>query len=270
MKDLKYEYLYNSLNEITHISDAIKGEFYKMYKDEPLSFMVRDGDVNQKHFALIKESTNPFEVVGIIGGGSESPEHFNAKMKIAKELKYYDTIFKTDIHFDEVIAEKLYDVKKRPDLSCYQNGVLVACIEVFNTSKKSEEDIEKLKELDCLIVEIDIKNENRCKHIALPKMYEPYRTRCSELEGEIEHVERRSSEARESIGKLKRKIFDIISEIRKQQRVVRADRYRRLSDAKAEVKRLEGPYRNVEQAFKNKDYKKLKIEADIFLKHYGK
>jgi DNA repair exonuclease SbcCD ATPase subunit len=190
MIEVKYEYLFNELNEIVPFTNAIKGDKYRLYPNAPLDYIFRQGEVNTPHFSL--KSNNPFAGVNnnSSGSGGESIEHHNAKMKIAYELKYYDTIFEQWIEFDKVIPEFSHENKKRPDLSCYQNGKLAACIEIFKTSKKSEQDIEILKKLDCLIIEIDINNENRCEHIALPKVLESNREKYKELSEQYKRAKR--------------------------------------------------------------------------------
>ena len=184
MIDVKYEYLFNELNEITHFTTAIKGNKYRLYPDAPLEYIFRQGEVNTPHFSL--KSSNPFAVVNnnSVGGTGESVEHYNAKMKIAYELKYYDTIFEQWIEFDKVIPEFSHSIKKRPDLSCFdKENNLVCCIEICFTNAKSPIDIEKLKELKVPIIEIHIKNENKSKHIILPALLESNKREYTELKG---------------------------------------------------------------------------------------
>lgn len=184
MIDVKYEYLFNELNEITHFTTAIKGNKYRLYSDAPLEYIFRQGEVNTPHFSL--KSSNPFAEVNnnSVGGSGESVEHYNAKMKIAYELKYYDTIFEQWIEFDKVIPEFSHTIKKRPDLSCFdKENNLVCCIEICFTNAKSPIDIEKLKELKVPIIEIDIKNDNKSKHIILPTLLESNKREYTELKG---------------------------------------------------------------------------------------
>jgi len=352
MSQLKYERLYNSDNEIVKVENAVRGEGYKLYVDEQLLYTYKEGP-ERKYFSLIaikKESNNPFASTGGTGGGGESAEHYNAKMKIADELKYFDTVFNTEVCFDKVIPEKYFDIKKKPDLSCYNNGVLVACIEIFNTSKKTESDIEILKELDCLIIEIDINYGNRCTHIALPKVFEFYRNERFTVEKEIRESERKheqtraeynrvadnikdgfsklaravasiedqiargrtyrsteieniedqiksgrtnriqtinswlqrrkptdkskeffrhygtrsSTDVNREIKEIRNQILEVLQEIRLQQ--THESKRRGTADVAAKVKSLAGAYKSVEDAFRNKDYGKLKKECLIFIK----
>lgn len=173
--NLKYKFLYNSSNELTTIKEAVKGEYYYMYDDKTSKYIVRDGDINQKHFSLKVDGDFSFKSIT-----NESIEHYNAKMEIVYNKCYYDTIFEKTIYFDEVIPEKKQG-SKRPDLSCYINKKLVLCIEIFKTNNKSIEDIEILKSIKKPIIEININNDNRCKHLVLPEVLEINKQKYNEL-----------------------------------------------------------------------------------------
>ena len=97
----KYEYFYDSNKVLTHIDDAFRPNIYTSV--EGVEFIVRHGEKNIKHYA-VKERVSALSY-GFDGGG-ESPEHYNAKMKIVKELKYYDSILKQEVHFAKVVPEK--------------------------------------------------------------------------------------------------------------------------------------------------------------------
>lgn len=179
MSEIKYEYLYNEFNELIHNTNAIRGAEYRMYKDFPLDYTFKQGE--QREFFTLKNGSET---------GGESPEHYNAKMKIVKEKKYFDTIFKQWIEFDNVV-EEIYQIgNKKPDLSCYdQKGNLVMCIEIFFTHRKSEEDIEQLKKIKVPIVEINIKNGNKCNHIILPALLESKREQYNRLRKQINRAQ---------------------------------------------------------------------------------
>lgn len=181
MSEIKYEYLYNEFNKLIHNTNAIRGADYRMYKDFPLDYTFKQGE--QREFFTLKNGSET---------GGESPEHYNAKMKIVKEKKYFDTIFKQWIEFDNVV-EEIYQIgNKKPDLSCYNDkGELVMCIEIFFTHRKSEEDIEQLKKIQVPIVEIDIKNENKCNHIILPALLESNRDQYNILRDQYNKIRER-------------------------------------------------------------------------------
>lgn len=170
----KYEYLFDVNDKLVHHSEAIRLNEYRLYPGEPLDYIYKQGD-EREYFAKKIESTNIFGLIGIQERGiyGESPEHYNAKMKIVDEKKYFDTIFNQYIEFDSVVPEFYHDIKKRPDLSCYDvNYNLVCCIEICWSNAKTEIDIEKLKQLKVPIIEINVKNENRSKHLVLPILLE--------------------------------------------------------------------------------------------------
>ena len=189
MTDLKYDYLFDENNHIVSHEEANSNNNYRLYKNEPLLYgykesFERKNNVNVRgHFFL--KTYNP-----MFTGTNESPEHYNAKMKIAKEKKYYDTIFGTDVFFDEVVVEKQVLGNKRPDILCYNNNELVCIIEILYTNEKTQEDIEKLKLNNVPLIEIDIKNENRCKHLILPVLLESNRTKHRNVEEEKSRIKR--------------------------------------------------------------------------------
>ena len=172
----KYEYFYDSNKVLTHIDDAFRPNIYTSIQG--VEFIVRHGEKNIKHYA-VKERMSALSY-GFAGGG-ESPEHYNAKMKIVKELKYYDSILKQEVHFAKVVPEKKIN-EKIPDLSCYDDkDELVMLIEIKYSNEKSEEDIEKLSVNKVPTVEIDIKNDNRCKHLVLTEALEANKPRFEEV-----------------------------------------------------------------------------------------
>lgn len=190
MTDLKYDYLFDENNEVISYSEANSNNSYRIYKDEPLMYgykesFERKNNVNVRGHFFIK-TYNP-----MYSGTNESPEHYNAKMKIAKEKKYYDTIFKTDVFFDEVVIEKKVLGNKRPDILCYNDNQLVCIIEIHYTNEKNNEDIEKFKLNNVPLIEIDIKNENRCKHLILPALLESNRPKYRILKEEKSRIERK-------------------------------------------------------------------------------
>src|SRR5699024_3297189 len=99
----------------------------------------------------------------------ESTEHYNAKMKIAQDKKYFDTIFKKEVFFDNVIPEEKHG-DKTPDLSCYVDGELVMIIEIAKSNPKTQEDIEELKKIGVPLVEINIEDNEQCRHLIIPKI----------------------------------------------------------------------------------------------------
>lgn len=189
MSEVRYQYLFNEFNELVHHTKAVKGDKYRLYPDYPLNYIFKAGEHNIHHFSL-KSEGNPFAVISNRMNISESPEHYNAKMKIVDEKKYFDTIFNQWIEFDNVIPEFYHDIKKRPDLSCYnENNNLVCCVEICWSNYKTEIDIERLKKLKVPIIEIHLKNDNRCKHIILTEVLESNKQKLADINYELQELE---------------------------------------------------------------------------------
>lgn len=207
----KYEYLFDIDNNLVHNSKAIRLNEYRLYPNEPLDYIYKQGE-EREYFAKKIESNNDFAFIGVKQSGiyGESPEHYNEKMKIVDEKKYFDTIFNQWIEFDNVVAEFYHDIKKRPDLSCYDSkNDLVCCIEICWSNAKTEIDIEKLKKLKVPIIEIDVKNDNRCKHIVLTEVLEFNKSKFEELQKEYRqaneqfgNVGREHESIKTSVGKI--------------------------------------------------------------------
>lgn len=191
----KYKYLYDVNNKLTHYSEAVRGADYKMYPCEnECNYTYKKGEVRE--FFTLKIDNPLFSGEG---GGGESAEHYNAKMKIVHEKKYFDTIFNQWVYFDDVIAEKKVLERKIPDLQCFQNDKLVCIIEIFYTNQKTEEDIEKLRVNKVPLIEIDINNENRCKHLILPEVLESNKRKYIELTEEHRQLKNKEQEFKEEI-----------------------------------------------------------------------
>jgi len=87
---VKHLFAYDSDNNIININDAIKGNKYFLFPDKQVEIIVKAGEINRKHYALLSESNITFNGLSIpFSRINESPEHFNMKMKIAKDLKFY-------------------------------------------------------------------------------------------------------------------------------------------------------------------------------------
>ena len=187
----EYEYLFDTNNKLVHHSEAIRLNEYRLYPGEPLDYIYKQGP-DRSYFAKKIESNNDFAFIGVKQSGSygESTEHYNAKMKIVHEKKYFDTIFNQWIEFNNVVPEFYHDIKKRPDLSCYdENNNLVCCIEICWSNAKTEIDIFKLKQLIVPIIEINLKNDNRSKHIVLTEVLEANKQKYADINFRLRELE---------------------------------------------------------------------------------
>lgn len=210
---VKYDYLFDKNNNLVHYTEGKKGERYKMYaEDTELAFNFKDYKDRTSHFSLLSNREH----------FGESPDHYNAKMKIKHELKYFDTIFDKTIYFDKVVAERKDAGRKIPDLQCYQNGELVCFIEIHYTNAKTDEDIENLKINNVPVIEINIKNENKCKHLILPPLLESNREEYQRIKEEFQRIKEecnrrgfRVAGVKEQIQNTKNRIRYTKSEIKK-------------------------------------------------------
>jgi hypothetical protein len=282
----KYEYLFDANDKLVHHSEAIRLNEYRLYPGEPLDYIYKQGD-EREYFAKKIESNNDFAFIGVKQSGSygESPEHYNAKMKIVHEKKYFDTIFNQWIEFDNVVPEFYHDIKKRPDLSCYDaNNKLVCCIEICYTNAKTEIDIEKLKQLKVPIIEINLKNDNRSKHIVLTEVLESNKQkytdinfRLRELEQEQQRIESKYNRLADELQKglsgitTDVKYFEINFKSEVKRRLDKIDKWLQTrlqrfgveADADQKIKTIEREIKRIENEGEKRDYRIGKLESEV-------
>ena len=236
MTDLKYDYLFDENNNIIHHSKADNNKSYRIYPNEPLiygykeSYDRKDNVSVRGHFFL--KSKNP-----MFTGTNESPEHYNVKMKILHDKKYYDTIFKKWIEFDKVEVEKQVEGNKRPDVLCYIGDQVVCIIEIFYNNEKTKEDIEKLKLNNVPVIEINIKNENSCRHLILPALLEANRTKYKVLLWEESNLRREYKEVKEEERRIKDNYERELRELQEQSEKISdgaTEKIRRIEEAISE------------------------------------
>lgn len=189
---MKYNFAYNEFGTVVKLHECEPNRIYYKYPDLTHELIKADGEI-RKYLRVSKN--NPFDFDGSLSGTGESEEHYNSKMEIVYNKKYYDTVFNKWIEFDKVVAEFKQE-SKIPDLSCYdENNKLICCIEIYKTHKKAIEDIEELKKINVPIIEIDINNGNRCKHIILPKVLRDNKREIERIYSETESIKARFENA---------------------------------------------------------------------------
>ena len=282
----KYEYLFDVNDKLVHHSEAIRLNEYRLYPGEPLDYIYKQGD-EREYFAKKIESTNVFGLIGIQEKGiyGESPEHYNAKMKIVHEKKYFDTIFNQWIEFYNVVPEFYHEIKKRPDLSCYdENNNLVCCIEICWSNAKTEIDIEKLKQLNVPIIEINVKNDNRCKHLILPILLEANRQKLADINFKLQEFEQEQQQLETEYnrladqlqegssrittdikyfeinfkGEVKRRLDKINNWLQK-----RLKRFAFEDNADQKIKYIEREFKRIKNEGEKRDYRIGKLESEI-------
>jgi hypothetical protein len=282
----KYEYLFDVNDKLVHHSEAIRLNEYRLYPGETLDYIYKQGD-EREYFAKKIESTNVFGLIGIQERGiyGETPEHYNAKMKIVHEKKYFDTIFNQWIEFDNVVPEFYHEIKKRPDLSCYdENDNLVCCIEICWSNAKTEIDIFKLKQLNVPIIEINVKNDNRCKHLILPILLEVNRQKLADINFKLQEFEQEQQQLETEYNRLADqlqegssrittdiKYFEINFKGEVKRRLDRIDNWlqRRLKrfavedNADQKIKHIEREFKRIKNEGEKRDYRIGKLESEV-------
>ncbi len=283
MSEVRYQYLFNEFNELVHYKKAIKGDKYRLYPGLPLDYIFRAGNHNVHHFSLKAEPDNPFASISSIGGKGESIEHYNSKMEIVDNKKYYDTIFKKWIEFDEIKFETTYD-NKRPDLSCLINNELVCCIEIYKTNAKSELDILELKKIGVPIIEININDENKCKHLILPTLLEANRQKLADINFRLQEFKQEQQGLETEYNRLADKLqagssrittdikyFEINFKAEVKRRFDKIDnwlqaRLKRFgveADADQKIKSIERELKKFENEGEKRDYRIGKLESEV-------
>lgn len=282
----KYEYLFDVNDKLVHHSEAIRLNEYRLYPGEPLDYIYKQGD-EREYFAKKIESTNVFGLIGIQETGiyGESPEHYNAKMKIVHEKKYFDTIFNQGIEFDNIVPEFYHDIKKRPDLSCYdENNNLVCCIEICWSNAKTEIDIEKLKQLNVPIIEINVKNDNRCKHLILPTLLEVNRQKLADINFKLQEFEQEQQQLETEYNRLADQLQEGSSRIttdikyfeinfkgevkRRLDKInnwlqTRLKRFAVEDNADQKIKYIEREFKRIKNEGEKRDYRIGKLESEV-------
>jgi len=152
MNNLKYNYALDQFNNCIAIDDAIKGNEYFLGKTD-IPLIVRDGEVNQKHFSLKSKSDSLLKSYV-----NESPEHYNEKYKILKQ-GYFDfegmriTPKKIEIEYRFKETNQVCDV-----VFFDENDDLMCIIEIFVTNRKEKKDIDKFKKLNINVYEYNYNN----------------------------------------------------------------------------------------------------------------
>jgi len=152
MNNLKYNYALDQFNNCIAIDDAIKGNEYFLGKTD-IPLIVRDGEVNQKHFSLKSKSDSLLKSYL-----NESPEHYNEKYKILKQ-GYFDfegiriTPKKIEIEYRFKETNQVCDV-----VFFDENDDLMCIIEIFVTNRKEKKDIDKFKKLNINVYEYNYNN----------------------------------------------------------------------------------------------------------------
>lgn len=192
----KYPYAFRKRdNMLILIDEAVEEEEYfvksQTCNDTFEVILVKESNRARRYFRF---KTKPEKSVFLKHFPRDTTRHDSFVHDIVVNKGFFDTIFNKELKFHKAVPEKWQDVK-RPDVSFYdENDNLVLCLEVFNTNKKTKDDIDELKKIGVPVTEIDINEINkngkfRCKHIVLPTILEANRQRTRDIEIEINRAE---------------------------------------------------------------------------------
>jgi len=170
------DFAYNENNEVVTIKDAVKNTPYFLYEDKETELIVAEGTINVKHFRTKSNSDNYI---------NESPEHYNAKMKIVEDGYFIYRDAKI-VPF-RVVCEKQIFKGKRPDITFYNEDNSILCvIEVFKTCRKTEEDIKQFTKENITVYEYNI-NIGATKCISYSSEVRATIKRERKIQEEMEH-----------------------------------------------------------------------------------
>lgn len=155
--DVKHEFAYDQYNNIVHISDAHKnqnGIEYYLMPNQNGKLILADGEINRKHFRIKSDMVVMVNGVSVsMNHINESPEHYNAKMRIIRDKYFNYDIYQ--IHLKEARAEyTLEGSKYRADLYGTLSCGTPCIIEIIITSATSKNKIDFIRENEILTFEL--------------------------------------------------------------------------------------------------------------------
>ncbi len=127
MSDVKYKFAWDSNNNCVEIDFADISETYYMYQNKICRFILKNGSQKIKHFAIYSDADSI----------NESPEHYNAKMKIINDGFFYfnnNKYLVKDLEPESLLLNSNY----RADISCKLFDGKYCIIEIIKTSQISE------------------------------------------------------------------------------------------------------------------------------------
>lgn len=127
MSDVKYKFAWDSNNNCVEIDFADISQKYYMYQNKICRFILKNGNVKIKHFAIYSDADSI----------NESAEHYNAKMKIINDGFFY---FNNNKYLVKDLEPEslLLDSKYRADISCKLFDGKYCIIEIIKTSQISD------------------------------------------------------------------------------------------------------------------------------------
>ena len=204
IKELKLAY--DSEGILYSIEGATKQKEWYLDKESKIPLTLANGDVNTKHWRRAlsvsdKDIRNYF-------GNSESLSHYNAKMSylLNPEFILADNLFKGA---SAVVEYRCKEINKIIDAVLIDSeGKPLIGIEILQTNKKTEQDIEQFNKLNYPIYEYNINTEEKYPISAGDtdtEESEPRRERIEAINRRLVEVTQRLTKSREPVSELRRR-----------------------------------------------------------------
>ncbi len=238
IKDLQYTYNHDGI--FTHIDSANKQDKYYLDIDKNIPLVFCKGSVVKPYFRT--EANISADILREYLGGSESLEHYNAKMEFWRTKKMLSNNNMIVAHTSKV-EYRIKEINKVVDVAFFdENGDLLIAIEVLHTNPKKFKDIQKFNQINTPVYEYNIN------------------TRTSELisYGDF-NEEKRKKQQRDSerIVKGKEHIQRLKEDIRRFNKKVREDD-ENYEEERAEIEPIEREINLIERGYGSNLYRKYK------------
>jgi hypothetical protein len=270
IKDLQYTYNHDGI--FTHIDSANKQDKYYLDIDKKIPLVFCKGSVVKPYFRT--EANISADVLREYLGGSESLEHYNAKMEFWRTKKMLSNNNMIVAHTSKV-EYRIKEINKVVDVAFFdKNGDLLIAIEVLHTNPKKFEDIQKFNQINTPVYEYNI-NTRTSELISYGyfnkhKREEQQRDSKRIVKGK-EHIQRLKEDIRQLNKEVRKDDYDYEEEKREIELIEReielieggcgSNLYREYkaaeeynSQLREQIERIEGKVRNYSQVILNLNF----------------
>jgi hypothetical protein len=270
IKDLQYTYNHDGI--FTHIDSANKQDKYYLDIDKKIPLVFCKGSVVKPYFRT--EANISADVLREYLGGSESLEHYNAKMEFWRTKKMLSNNNMIVAHTSKV-EYRIKEINKVVDVAFFdKNGDLLIAIEVLHTNPKKFKDIQKFNQINTPVYEYNI-NTRTSELISYGyfnkhKREEQQRDSKRIVKGK-EHIQRLKEDIRQLNKEVRKDDYDYEEEKREIEPIEReielieggcgSNLYREYkaaeeynSQLREQIERIEGKVRNYSQVILNLNF----------------
>ena len=240
----KLQYAYTKYG-IEFIDDATKDFEYFLDKDMKVNLVLADGQKNVKHWR--KKSNIDESTLRSVFGNSESIEHYNEKIRISL-IKNFEHVLKNGyklVHKPKSsVTEYRLHTGQIVDVAFFDSyDVLMFCVEVFNTHRKSKNDIIKFNNVNAIVYEYDI-HTKKMYPISAGAIGEKIRSRLKRGEVFIREIKARVQGLRGRVTLLEKEYWELEDERRKSW----SDYYKFKEEIEFESERIEENIRYIKNS----------------------